>query len=285
MSDYIVGMMWNRNEGDILEEIITNALPHIDSLFIADDNSTDSSWEIIKSFAKHPKVEYVRNRRDDPRDQGQRQSMLDEIRRRYKPENTLVQIYESDMMILETDIRESFSTHADYGISLSWQVLNAVRLPGTWKEVDTYPNWPENIAKIMGHAHRMEVMTYTFRPLPKLYYNLDTWRPWPQGFSYYIQNARTDGVGDVVGVKMNDGKRRYSPLLAHYGYRGPKHFFKKFHLDKGLKTDKSGTWDLTSIEAIERTVPFFNGGWNGGAHEMSRKGWKKSRSSRQWGDE
>jgi len=33
----IVGIMWNKNEGDILEEIIRKAVLKVDSLLITDD--------------------------------------------------------------------------------------------------------------------------------------------------------------------------------------------------------------------------------------------------------
>jgi len=265
----IIGIMWNKNEGDILEEIITDALPHIDSLFLADDHSTDNSWEIIKSFSKHPKVEYIRNQRDNNKDAGQRQSLLNEIRKRYKPENTWVQVIESDVMILDTNIREAVKESNISDVAVSWQLINAVRQ--NWDE-DNYPNWKISIKEIMPLGHRIEAMVYTFRPLPDLFYNLDTWSPWPGGFNHYTQ----------IPV-FNQKKTRQSPLLAHYGYRGPTHFYKKYN-PKGLniRHKKYKDWDLSSIEKIKETVPFFNGVYSGQSHEMSRYGWKKSRSSRQW---
>lgn len=255
--DNIVGLMFNYNEGDILEEVIRNFLPHIDSLFIADDNSSDNSWEIINSFKD--KVEYVRNKREDPRDQGQRQSLLNEIRKRHKPENTWVQVLDSDMMILETNIRESLSKYSVDDVGMNWTLLNGCREKGTWGEVDTYPVWKESITKVMPFAHILEDAVYTFRPLPKLEYNLDKWRPWPQNFSAYTNN--------VIDVKR---RRPDSPLIAHYGYRGPTHFHKKYRSKTFRKYPR---WDPTSVKSIEETVYFFNGEWNRDLFEMSRKGW------------
>lgn len=268
MPDSVVGMFWNCNEADILEETLSEAIKHVDSLFIADDNSKDKSWEIIKSFAKNhsDKVEHIQNKRKDPRDQGQRQEMLEEIKKRYKPENTLVQIVESDIMILDTNIREAWADWARDDIAMTWQLLNAVR--DSWIEADTYPNWKYSIKKIMPLAHWMETMLYTFRPLPKLNYNLDTWRPWPQGWSYYSNKDIWQRRRSLV-----------APLLAHYGYRGPTHFYQKY---KGKNIQrKHPTWDNSSIDKVRESVYYFNGEWNRNVNtfQMSRGGWKSWRKS------
>lgn len=264
--DTIVGMLWNKNEGDILEEILNAALPHVDSLFIADDQSTDNSWKIIQSFAsKHQdKVEYIRNKREIKHDKGQRTALLNEIRRRYKPENTWVQIFESDIMILDTNIREAIKKFGVMDFALSWFTLNAVRSPNTWKEVDTYPKWKTPIKEIMPKAHLMEMMLYTFRPLPKLYYS-PLWRPWPHGFSNYSKGNPVKTVSRDINA----------PLLAHYGYRGPTHFYQKFKkAGMGDFHSKYKSWDLRTVESVDRTVSFFNGEYNGNkSFEMSRNGW------------
>lgn len=252
--------MFNHNEGDILEEVLKNFLPHIDSLFIADDCSTDNSWEIIQSFKD--KIEYTRNKRDNPKDQGQRQSLLNEIRKRYKAEDTWVQVLDSDMMILETDIRSSIDKYAIDDITLNWTLLNGCRAPGTWKEIDTYPNWTTSIKDVMPYAHILEDVVYTFRPLPKLEYNLDKWRPWPQNFSLYSNK--------VLDLKK---RRPDSPLIAHYGYRGPTHFYLKHKARNQITHRKYATWDLRSVETVEKTVYFFNGEWNRDLFTMDRQGW------------
>jgi glycosyltransferase involved in cell wall biosynthesis len=272
--DSIVGMFWNCNEGDIVEETLTEAMKHVDSLFVADDNSTDNSWEIIQSVAKrHPdKIEYIRNSRDVSNDKGQRQALLTEIQKRYKPENTWVQIMESDIMILDTDIREAIKSRwCTHDLAVSWMALNACREVGAWDGHDTYPNWNHSIRKIMPLAHWMETMIYTFRPLPEIKYDLDRWRPWPQGWTNYI------------GEKPLEEKNRglLSPLLAHYGYRGPTHFHQKFQ----DKRDENGfhrkykSWNLTSPQTVRDTVSFFNGHWNADTFIMSRQGWIHWRKS------
>ncbi len=264
MSDKIVGMMWNKNEGDIVEQIIEAALPHVDSLFIADDGSTDNSWSTIQHLKGiHPdKIEHAQQS-PSPHDPGQRQSLLNEIRRRYKPEDTWVQVIESDIMILDTDINYSIKHYTDkHNLAVTWQALNAVRDPGTWDEVDTYPKWNQPITELMPRAHFMECMVYTFRPLPGLYYT-PNWRPWPKGWTKYT----TDPV-------ERPGRRRDSPLLAHYGYRGPTHFLKKYQ-KMGAHHKRYLNWKLADRAAVLETVDFFNGNWNNPRKtmDMSREGW------------
>jgi len=264
--DNIIGMMWNRNEGDILEEIIDAALPHVDSMFIADDGSSDDSWPYIQSIARRrpDKIEYIRNTRNNSVDR-QRTPMLDEIRKRYKAENTWVQIFESDIMVVDTDIRIALEEYAVDNLAMTWQTLNAVRRPGTWVEVDTYPNWKAPIKEIMLYQHPLEIMLYTFRPLPKLYFDQDLWRPWPKGFSHYTSNP----------VKVRSRKPS-CPLLGHYGYRGPTHMWKKNNPEGKIPCmSRNGVWDFSTRETTEKTVPFFNGGWNFGGKIMGRPGWKK----------
>lgn len=261
----IVGMMWNKNEGDILEEIIAAALPKLDSIFIADDGSTDRSWEIIKFFKERrpDKVEYIQ-RNPSRHDPAQRQSLLNTIRLRYKPESTWVQVVESDVILLDTNIHYAIENHSDsHNLAVSWQTLNAVRKVGTWKAADEYPNWSQPIQKVMPYAHYMEVMTYTFRPLPALGYTAGRWRPWPNGWSNYTKD-------DV----KNSRKSPDSPLIAHYGYRGPTHFYNKYkHM--GNNHTRYKNWKLTNVNEVEATVAFFNGAWNTNPIEMSREGWKK----------
>lgn len=252
--------MWAKNEGDIIHETIADALRHVDTLMIADDGSTDNTWEIIQHAQKFwpDRIEHIQ-RQPTQQDPGQREALLTEVRRRYKPEDTWVQIVEADIFILDTDLSALCKNETKIGIS--WQTLNAVRAPGTWRDVDTFPNWKEPIRKIMPLAHRMEVMLYTFRPLPALHYDRGRWRPWPQGFQRYVSQPL-----------KTYAKREDSPLLLHVGFRGPTHFHLKYR-SMGKRHRRYPTWNLTSPEAVERTVPFFNGVWNGGGHEASRKGW------------
>ena len=260
MRHNIIGMMWNKNEGDILEEIVIDALPNITSLFFADDGSTDNSWETINSIKKRysDKIEFIQ-RNPNRRDPGQRQALLDEIHKRYKPD-VWVQVIESDVMLLDSNVDDVIQNNSVDDIAVTWQVLNGVRKPGTWKEIDTYPNWNKSVKEIMPLAHRTECMVYTFKNLPDLYYT-ELWRPWPSGFSHYSKNK--------IDI---DRREENSPLLAHYGYRGPTHFYKKY-AKMGKYHKRYRTWNLSSVESIEKTVPYFNGQWNRNAYLMSREGW------------
>ena len=120
--DKIVGMLWNKNEGDILHFIITKALEQVDWLYLADDGSTDSSFDIMKSFKKHPKVRYV-EQIQKPHEK--KQVLLEEIKRSFKPENTLIQVIESDVTILDTDIRACWAKYNNNNASMSWHMINA----------------------------------------------------------------------------------------------------------------------------------------------------------------
>ena len=266
----IVGMMWNKNEGDILEEIILEFLPNINSLFIADDGSNDNSWNIIQSLSLRykDKIEHIQQN-PNPKDLAQRNSLLNEVRKRYKPENTWVQILDSDMMILDTNIKKALPLHNRDDVLMNWNLLNAARKVGTWKEADTYPNWSKSIKEIMPYGHYIEKNTLTFRPLEKLEYDKDIWRPWPKGFAYYVKPSSEESHTEESFSKTY-------PLIAHYGYRGPVHFYTKF-----LKRFKSGerklskypTWNFTSSDSVENTVHYFNGTWNTNLFLMNRESW------------
>lgn len=52
MAEAIVGMFWNLNEQDLLPFTLPAALEKVDQLFIADDGSTDGSWEFIQDFQR-----------------------------------------------------------------------------------------------------------------------------------------------------------------------------------------------------------------------------------------
>ncbi len=277
MTEHIVGMMWNKNEGDLLPDTIASALEHVDTLVIADDGSTDNSWDVIQGFAaKHKdQIEHIQQKPDHA-DRGQRQSLLDVIRSRYRAEDTWVQIIESDIMILDTDVRRAIKDRGD-DAQVKWQLLNASPAPGPnrWAELDEYPNWSRPIQEIMTHAHKLEIMPYTFRPFKELKYDYGAWRPWPQGFTKVPRGT----------VPSND----YTPLLAHYGYRGPTHFYEKYK-DMGKRHRRYAAWDCTSVESVNRTVYFFNNTWARYGFLMSRYGWmnRKGRSDewlegRGWG--
>ena len=264
----IVGIMWARNEGDLIGEVIDDAVRQVDTLMIADDGSTDDTWSIIqeKRDQYRDRIEHIRQR-PDVKDKGQRQALLDEVRKRYRHEDTWVQVIEGDTILLDTSVRDHVSSCTTQ-IALSWQMLNAARRPGTWREVDEYPRWKRPLRSVMPLAHRMEVVLYTFRPLPKLVFASEPWRPWPSGWSHYMQ-----------GPLKKDERLPTSPLVLHIGYRGPRHFWEKYHRI-GSRHPKYSSWDLTSPETVEQTVSFFNGQWNRRLFPASREGWTQWLKSR-----
>lgn len=270
MSEHIVGMMWNKNEGDILIDTISSALEHVDTLVIADDGSTDNSWDIIQSFAIHHKdqIEHIQ-RAPSKNDPAQRQALLNVIQSRYRPEDTWVQILESDITIMETDVRRAIKERCENGVYVDWSLLNGVINPKLdWDEFDTWPVWPKPIQEILNYGHWLEIMTYTFRPFNALHYDPNgPWRPWPKGFSNLDLSKKQN---------MTD----YTPLLAHYGLRGPTHFHKKYFSTHGNTHRRYPMWDLTSPEAVKRTVYYFNGLWNSNAFLMSRKGYKERKGAK-----
>lgn len=260
--------MWAKNEGDIIWQTIDAAIDHVDTLMIADDGSTDNTWDIIQ-IAKQAfphKIEHIQQA-PDAKDKGQRTALLNEVRRRYRPEDTWVQVVEADVLLLDTDVRAIASASSDK-VALSWHMLNACRRSGTWREVDTWPHWNAPIREIMPHAHWMEVLLYTFRPFEKLFYDRERWRPWPKGFSNYSSDP----------VKIYK-KYPDSPLVLHVGHRGPTHFYEKYR-GMGPTHTKYRDWKLGSPEEVEQTVAYFNGTWNDHGFEPSREGWKTWVSSR-----
>jgi len=259
MSDNIVGMMWNRNEADLLQHTLPAFLKKVQTLFIADDGSSDASMDIIRSYGNQ--IEWLQQE-PNPGDPGQRQALLNKIRERYRPENTWIQVCESDIMLVDTDVREALKVHAVQDMCMGWHLLNGSVFAREWAEADTWPYWSKPIQHIMHRFHWLETMLYTYRPLPDLFYQANPWRPWPAGFSKYSS----------VPV-LRESKMKDSPLLAHYGYRGPIQFYNKYKY-MGKFHKRHTTWELTSPESVARTVPFFNGIWNGDdMTSLNRVGW------------
>lgn len=251
-------MLWSRGEADILEEVVRDAATKVDTLFCAAGDAAD--WDILQRLQREGVVEHIQ-REDETFDRAQRNSLLAKIRERYNPVDTLVQVIESDVFLLETDVRAAWREHAVDDVGMGWIMLNAVRHPGTWKGADAYPDWPAPIREVMPFAHEMERVTYTFRPLPGIEFDHWTWRPWPRGFSRYTQEPLDRPKGDMA------------PLLLHVGYRGPMHFHLKYR-HMGKRHTKYRTWWVNSPENVERTVAYFNGGWNGDAFPATREGWR-----------
>jgi len=260
MTDNIIGIMWAYNEGDIIRETIEDALGKVDALLVADDGSTDDTLDIIKSFGS--KLELIVDKSMVGRNQPHlwaRQYLLNEAKKRFNPNETWIQIIEADMMILDTDIRTALTRYAKNNVVMFWQTLNACRR--NWEGEDKYPNWDRSIKEVMPDCHWIEYMLYTFRPLEGIEFSWEP-KPWPRGFGRY-------------NVKDYKKKHTDSPLLAHYGYRGPTHYMRKYG-HRGATHPKFKDQKIDTIENVLKTVPNFNGTWNNhlvDTHELSRKGW------------
>jgi hypothetical protein len=257
--DKIVGILWNKNEGDILNFIISKALDQVDFLLMADDGSTDESVAIMESFKSNPKVLEILK---VAKGKGEKkQLLLEKVKQRFKPENTLVQVIESDVTILDTDIRTCWAKYNNNNASMSWQMINATDPEGWKDETGCYPTWEVPIDKKMTHGNWMEVMShYTFRPLPGVFFINDS-RPWPKGLAQYVQKDNIRILSDA-------------PLVAHWGYRGPSHWFAKYSKGPGSLHPKH-KWKIGSVEECKANVPFFNGIWapNKDTVPLSRAGW------------
>lgn len=270
--DYIVGMMFAKNECDVLPTTIIEAMKQVDSLFIADDGSTDRSWEIIQYYKQaYPnKIEHIQ-REPAPIDQGQRNSLLEKIRARYKAENTWIQTIESDIVLHTKDIRALIARTNRENISVNWHCMNAIR--PYWEGVHQfYPNWPDKIQNIMPRFHWTEEFTcYTYRPLPLLQYS-PVWRPWPRGFSNYL-------AVDYKRQRRNKMKTENVPMALHYGYRGPTHMMSKWNRlkVKPPNPNRKHGYDYTDLETLSRTFTCFNGHYNRSANTGAtpEEAWEK----------
>lgn len=271
MADTIVGMMFAKNEVDILPKTIPEAIKLVDSLFIADDGSVDGTWDLIKYF-KHAypdKIEHIQQL-PSKRDPAQRNSLLGEIRNRYKPENTWVQMIEADIVLYTNDLHATIANANKNNVNICWHNMNAAR--ADWSDIHSfYPHWPEDISKVMPLFHWIEEFpAYSFRPLPKLEFDSNNWRPWPRGFTNYLTEEQLKR-GPRAKMKM-------PPLTLHYGYRGPTHLWTKWQRNPN-KSDrpmiKHGI-DYTSLETLTNTFPYFNGKYNRNPHTLSNpvEAWK-----------
>jgi len=258
--DKIVGMMWNKNEGDILPFTIAKALEVVDYLVMADDGSTDNSLAVMQSFKGHPKVLHIENAKSGTE---KKKTLLNIIRSKFSPDNTLVQVIESDITVLDTDIRACWAKYSNNNAAMSWHLINATD-PNMWiTEEKCYPIWELPIDQKMSNGHWMEVLShYTFRPLPGVEF-IDDSRPWPRGLGTYIQ---------VDGIRCTSD----APLLAHWGYRGPSHWFTKYSKGPG-SVHRKHNWKIGSVEECRENVPFFNGIWNVKRDQfpLNREGWKQ----------
>jgi len=267
MADSIIGVMWCRNEGDLLPHTIPAALEQVDCLMIVDDDSTDNSWDVIKSF--DGQLEYAARRVDamptghsDPR-LFTRQHLLNQTRKRFGHQDTWVQIIESDTILLDTDVRAAIDRYAVGDVMVPWHMLNCVRR--VWTPEYDLPIIPDNMPlhDYFDACHHMEQLScYTFRPLPDIHY-MSRPTPWPRGLSNYLP--------ENISRKLKKGDN--NPLVAHYGLRSPTFYHLKM---KDTPMVKHPTWDVSTPESTLRTVPFFNGQWNNNPETfspISREGW------------
>lgn len=256
----VVGMMWNKNEGDILHFTISKALESVDYLVLADDGSTDNSFEVMRSFSGHPKVLHVEQVTDK---REKKQVLLNVIKSKFDHTDTIIQVIESDITILDTDIREAWKRYNNNHASMSWHLINATD-PDMWQsEEGCYPNWTTPIDKKMTNGHWMEALShYTFRALPGVQFKNDS-RPWPRGLGTYVQKDNMRTLSDA-------------PLLAHWGYRGPSHWYAKYSTGPG-SVHRKHKWKIGSVQECKDNVPFFNGIWNIKRDQfpLHREGWKQ----------
>ena len=229
----VVGILWNRNEGDILEEIISKARPLVDHLLVADDASTDNSWDIIR--AKKSELDYISRYGETPgsklyhKSVWQRQSLLEKAIEMFG-RDIWIQVIESDLISIETNIKEQIElgTHT-YGIAVWWITIEAVRKEWT-EEDEKYPNWDKSIQEVMPYGFILEKAPYTWRPLPDIHFSGKNRSPIPRGLAKYGQLSGEWRV-----------RRRHcnvdTPLWGHYNIRGKKHFEDKYAgMDKTRKS-------------------------------------------------
>lgn len=249
----IIGIMWNWNAGDILEETITDALKKVDRLLVVDDGSDDNSWDVIKSF----KLDYIAQRgmeganpHNYDRKLWRRQHLLDKAVEMFG-RDIYVQVIEGDMMVLDTDIKKLIQTNE---IAYNWIMINCCQKDLWPEELDElYPNWGRSIKEIMPDGYVDEVYPATFRPLAKVRFDPNTVSQWPTGLDLHGFKY----VNPYCLKRINNPHvDSYSPLLAHYGYRGTK-FFKEYMTKKGVDFEKEGI-DLSTRESILRTARPFN---------------------------
>ena len=247
MTDPIIGIMWNKNEADILDETITKALPLVDHLLISDDDSDDHSWDIIRSHKSSLAYHARRSEQSEhvEADRWQRQHLLDKAVELYG-RNVWIQVIESDLIAIDVNLKEQLDNPANlHGIGLWWITLEAVRKEWT-PEFEQYPNWDRSIQKIMPDCHILEKAPYTWRPYEGVEFGRK-WNPVPHGL---------DKHGPMMGGEWRVRRpicKPDIPLWGHYNIRGRKHFNSKYrHFDVNSKAkDKR---ELVAFE-IPRTRP------------------------------
>jgi hypothetical protein len=260
MTDKIVGIMWNKNEGDILNESISKALPLVDHLLLSDDLSSDNSWDIIRN--RKSELTYISRYGETSgskkydKSVWQRQSLLDKAVELFG-RNIWIQVIESDLMAIDTNIREQVETKTYvHGIALWWITCEAIRKEWTEKD-EKYPNWDKSIQEVMPYGFILEKAAYTWRPYDGVYFT-NKWSPVPRGL---------DKHGPVLGGEWR--VRRFNckpdtPLWGHYNVRGKKHFNAKYKgvdmTRKSVLKRKLCAFEIPHIHP-ERVFPLTREGW------------------------
>ena len=255
MTDPIIGIMWNKNEADILDETITKAIPLVDHLLVSDDDSDDRSWDIIRNHRSE--LAHVARRSESgekyPKEIWQRQYLLDKAVELYG-RDIWIQVIESDLIAIDVNLREQLDNPENLcGIGLWWITLEAVRKEWT-TEFEQYPNWDRSIQKIMPYCHILEKAPYTWRPYSGVEFGLK-WNPVPNGLHKHgpVMNGEWRVRRDHCRIDI--------PLWGHYNIRGRTHFNKKFGIESKAKSKR----ELVAFE-IPRTRPE-------AIFELTRKAW------------
>ena len=248
----IVGTMWNRDEGDILEETLLAARGHVDELLVVDNGSMDNSWDIIRKhkdkLAYHRRIESGNIR----------QHILKKAVKMFG-HDIWIQVCESDMMILDTDIRTAIEK-SRYENFVVWTMVNATRKD--WTSWDQWPNWSRPITEVMDYGYVFEQTMYTFRPLPGVNFT-NAWRPYPVN-GWPSDSGIPPRLFRNLERKVSRAKDN-APLLAHFNYRGPAHFKKKA---RGSYRDQEARWLGHHAMFQNEEEELFH---------LSRKGWIEGR--------
>lgn len=248
----VIGIMWSWNQGDILEEVVTEAIKSVDQLLVVDDGSSDNSVEILSSFNLPYLSKWGENNPNHySKRLWRRQHLLDKAVEMYGRE-IWIQVIESDMILLDTNIKDYIKDETKVALNC---IMCNMGQKNLWpEELDSlYPNWGRTIKDIMPDGYVDEVYPSTFRPLEKVMFDSNTISQWPIGLDNY-------GFKYLNPYLLKRPNNPYidwtAPILAHYGYRGTR-FYKWYMEKKGEDIIKKGV-DLSSRESILSTVRAFN---------------------------
>jgi len=253
----VIGIMWNLNDGDILDEIIQNALSKVDELLVVDDGSIDNSWDIISNYKS--RLAYCckfgdkgSNPKNYQKGLWHRQHAMDRAKEIFG-RDVWIQVIEGDMMIMDTNVRSL--VNESKAAALNWIMCSACNRD--WpEEIDNlYPNWGKSIREIMPDGYVDEVYPATFRPLDgvQFTYKNNKRSQWPSGLD--LHGFQYCNPYTFKRPKNNPHINSNSPLLAHYGYRGTKMYREKI-ARLGIDYAKRGI-DITYRESMLNTAREF----------------------------